>query len=101
MPKVIIESSELNVRAGVSQRTGKPYELREQEALLRAERLAGPIRITLASNQPPYEPGEYEIDWERSLSFGRFNALEFRPFLKAIQTQTKPSLFPQAKAANI
>lgn len=76
--KIIVESEIVSTRSGVSQRTNKPYTMREQKALLKGDRLAGEISLQLADDQSPYPVGEYDIDFERSVGLSRFGQLEIR-----------------------
>ncbi len=97
--KVIIESEELNERSGTSARTGKPYRMREQQARLSSPLIAGPFRITLDDSQAAYSVGEYELDFERSLRFGSFSSLEFRPVFRRLQDQKTAAPLFSSKVA--
>lgn len=70
-----IDSTEVHTKSGTSQRTGKPYEIREQGAWLHTGgKFPVACRIPLERDQAPYAPGEYEIT--TPLSVGRFEALQ-------------------------
>ncbi len=86
--KMIVESEEVTVRSGTS-KAGSPFEIAQQQARVVGEILAGPIEIVLDSKDKPIKIGEYEIDFERSVKFGRFGRLELaaRPSLKPIGHQ--------------
>lgn len=68
MIKVQIESTEVEVKQGTSQRSGKAYSIREQDAWGYFTDPAGKphphpqrIRITLGDEQQPYATGSYII----------------------------------------
>lgn len=82
MLKVIVESAEVRTKAGTSARTGKPYNIREQEAhvfLIDShgveKRFPAPVRIALEDGAPAYPPGEYDLS-PASLYVGKFERLE-------------------------
>jgi hypothetical protein len=78
--KVIIESSAVRNRSGVSAK-GRPYSMNIQRGLLKGERSAGEIEIILDDGQQPYPEGEYTFDWERCITIGSFGSLRFSPVL--------------------
>lgn len=100
MWKVEIDEVKVDVKEGVSARTGKPYRLREQSGWLfgfgpdgRALKHPQRVRITLEDEQPAaYPVGVYYVH-PSSLGVGRFespsvrlrlmSAADFRPFLQA------------------
>jgi hypothetical protein len=82
------------VKEGVSQKTGKPFKIREQAAWgwfydMKGEKNPYPssIRLTLEDDQPPYEPGMYVLA-PTSFYADRFN-----------QVSCRAKLMPQAVAA--
>lgn len=98
MIKIEIQSGEVRTKSGVSARTGKPYTIREQDGYAHTCDRHGkpnpyPVRlaISLADDQPPYQPGLYTLAPE-SLYTNRFNQLEISPVLK-------PMVAAQPKAA--
>jgi len=73
MIKIEIESNEVRTKSGVSQKTGKPYEIRSQQgyAFIPGDKYPSSIPVRLASNQSPYEAGSYQLSPE-SLYIGRY-----------------------------
>jgi hypothetical protein len=71
--KVIIENSTVNERSG--NKNGRNWTMRTQDGRLQSPYLAGRIELTLNDNQPAYQPGEYELDLEKSLEIGSFGSL--------------------------
>jgi hypothetical protein len=68
MLKVNITSNHVHLKSGVSSKTGKPYEIREQEVWVHLfDRDGKPnpypssVLVTLERDQPAYNPGEYTI----------------------------------------
>lgn len=80
---ISFETTKVNVRSGISQRTGKPYTMRSQIALLKGSRVMGEVEIMLQDDQQPYTVGDYEIDLERSIYIGAFRSLRFNPVLQS------------------
>ena len=74
MQRITIESTEVHTKTGTSQRTGKGYSIREQDAYLHT-RKKYPVacRIPLGDEQEPYAPGDYDI--ASPLTVGRFDSL--------------------------
>lgn len=90
MIKVQIESTAVETKQGTSQRTGKPYAIREQEAwgyFTDPEGKPHPhpqrIRITLGDEQQPYATGLYIIAPE-SMYPDRFGQVTVRAKLRPL-----------------
>lgn len=79
-----IESSKLITKSGISQKTGKPYEIREQSALMfkSGESYPDKIKISLRDGQAAYSPGDYTLD-DSSFYPSRFGGVEVTPVLVA------------------
>lgn len=77
--KVKVLDNHTSTREGVSSK-GKPYRMTTQENIM--VELGGEVRrlpITMADNQKPFEPGEYELDASTLLAIGRYG-FEIKPF---------------------
>lgn len=85
-----IETTKLHVRSGTSARTGKPYEIREQQALMfkAGESYPDKIKISLRDGQGAYAPGDYTLD-DSSFYPSRFGGLEVSPVLVAFAPSVK------------
>lgn len=90
MIKIEIQSAEVRVKSGTSARTGKGYQIREQDGYAHTFDRQGkpnpyPVRlaITLGDDQQPYAPGMYTLAPE-SLYTNRFNQLEIAPVLRPV-----------------
>lgn len=85
---VEIENSQITTRSGTSERTGKPYTIREQQALMfrDGERYPERIKVTLDEGTSAYQPGRYSLS-DASFSVSRFGAIQVRPLLLRIQEQ--------------
>lgn len=90
MQRISIESTEVHTKSGTSQRTGKPYSIREQSAWLHTgKKYPVAIRVPLADDQQPYSPGDYEIS--SPLSVGKFESLQVSRDLGLVAvSQSKP-----------
>lgn len=95
MLKVEIATELVDTKSGNSQKTGKPYCIREQEAWCfffgrDGKPLPHPqrIRLTLDDDQAPYPIGTYQLD-PSSLYAGKFGQVmvsaRLRPMASAIQ----------------
>ena len=84
---VEIDSLEIKTRSGVSPKTGKPYNMREQSAYLHqpSKKYPTAFKITLEDNQHPYAVGKYELD-DSSFFIGKYDDLQVRPVLKYTTT---------------
>lgn len=73
--KISIDSDQVHLKSGTSRKTGKPFEIREQEAWLHVPGVKYPVkcRVSLADRQAAYPPGEYEVT--RPLTVGQFDSL--------------------------
>jgi hypothetical protein len=89
MQRIEFQSAEVFTKSGTSNRTGKAYNLREQEAFLHMGS-GYPIkcRITLGQDQAPYAPGVYEM--RTPLSVGKFDSLQANRDLGLVQV-SKPA----------
>ncbi|SKB73777.1 single-stranded DNA-binding protein [Luteibacter sp. 22Crub2.1] len=60
--QIVVESEIVKVRKGTSQRTGKPYELREQEVVVHGVgRFPVITKLTLPEGNEGYKAGTYEV----------------------------------------
>lgn len=92
MLKIEIKSAEVFVKSGVSAKTGKPYNIRTQEAYAHVYDKSGhpapyPVRIVLSlpDTGPAYNPGTYQLD-PRCIYVDRFGSLAIaRPVLVPAQ----------------
>ena len=90
MPRIEIESTQVKERSGRSERTGREYNIREQQALLFkvGSRYPDKIKITLDEDARPYPVGVYELD-DESFYPSRFGSLEVRPVLVPVAPAVK------------
>lgn len=95
MAKVIIESEVVRTRQGKSQRTGRDYSIRTQQALFDGSRLRGPLELTLGDDQAPYPVGTYELDFEASVVLDRYGSLEFGRLLTLKEVKSNSMAFPK------
>jgi len=59
--QIVIESKTVSVRNGISGKTGKPYTMREQEAVIHGVgRFPVITKLTLPDGVEGYEPGTYD-----------------------------------------
>jgi len=94
MLKIEVKSPEVTQKSGVSAKSGKPYNIREQEAYAHVFGRDGklqlyPVRIslTLADDAAPYAPGVYQLD-PSCIYVDRFGGLAI----------ARPRLIPLASA---
>ena len=95
MIKIEIQSAEVKTKSGTSARTGKPYSIKEQAGYAFTHARDGklnqyPVRvsITLGDDQPPYQPGLYQLAPE-SIYTNKFDQLEISPVLKPLAAAVK------------
>lgn len=76
MVKIEIDSTEIDVFSGTSNRTGKPFSMRKQAAWvhLPGDRYPTRIEMTLDDDSQAYPKGEYKLG-PRSLFVDRFGRL--------------------------
>lgn len=77
-----VENAQIVTRAGVSDRTGKPYSIREQQALMfrEGERYPLRIKVILDEGMSAYPPGRYTFS-DLSYDVSRYGAPTLRPIL--------------------
>lgn len=83
-----IENTQIVERSGVSERTKKPYTIREQQALMfrEGERYPERIKISLDEGASAYQPGRYTLH-PSSFSVSRFGAMQVRPLLVRVANE--------------
>lgn len=93
MLKIEVKTNEVQVKSGVSAKSGKPYNIRTQEAYAHTFDKDGrpapyPVRVvlTLPDGGFPYQPGTYQLD-PRCIYVDRFGSLAIsRPVLTPAQS---------------
>ncbi|GHU14813.1 hypothetical protein FACS189441_5370 [Betaproteobacteria bacterium] len=88
--KVEIKSAEVEVKSGTSNRTGKPYSIREQvgwgffvDSHGKPQPYPQRIRLTIEDGEEPYAPGTYQLA-PSSFYPDRFGQLSCRAKLQPI-----------------
>lgn len=81
--KIEVTSNEVDEFSGVSRNTGKPFQIRKQQAWghLPGQPYPQLISIPLGRDQAPYQPGVYELAQE-SFVVNKYQELGLRPVLK-------------------
>lgn len=84
--RIEIENSQILTRSGVSERTGKPYTIREQNALMfkDGEKYPERIKVNIDEGMSAYQPGFYAFA-DASYGVSRYGAPQLRPVLVRIQ----------------
>lgn len=87
MVRIQIESAKMLERSGTSQRTGRAYQIREQNALLFREGESYPdkVKVPVHEGQSAYAPGWYTLS-DASYVTSRFGQIELRPTLVPLRT---------------
>ena len=82
--KIEIQNAHVDEFSGTSNRTGRPFTIRKQEAWahLPGEPYPRAISIPLGREQSPYAPGTYALD-PKSFFVDKFGSLSLRPSLTA------------------
>jgi len=95
MLKVSITTNNVQVKKGVSNKTGKPYEIREQPAwvwLIDEQGKQQPHPVTfmllLDRDQAAYALGDY-ILLPSSIESGRFGSLHIKPQLRKVEAAVR------------
>jgi len=83
--KIEIISAEIREQSGVSQKTGKNYHIRKQQAFAHMDGQKYPIAFTLnvPNDSQPYAPGFYQLN-ETSFFVDRFGALGLAQELRLV-----------------
>lgn len=83
-----VENAQIVTRSGVSERTQKPYTIREQQALMfrEGERYPERIKVTLDEGTSAYPPGRYTLS-DASFTVSRYGAIQVRPLLLRIASE--------------
>jgi hypothetical protein len=95
MLKITITSTAIQTKSGISPRTNKPYEIREQAAWIHLVGEDGKqhpyptqMMLMLDKNQPPHAIGDYILH-PSSIQSGSFGSLRIKPFLMSVQQAVK------------
>ena len=93
--KVTIASTAIHTKSGVSSKTGKPYELREQEAWVyfigpdsKPQAFPTKVMLLLEDKQLPHAVGDYLMH-PSSIQPGRFGTIQVKPLLQPIAGNVK------------
>ena len=83
--KIEIVSAETREQSGVSQKTGKNYHIRKQQAFAHLDGQKYPVAFTLnvPNDRQPYAPGFYQLN-ECSFFVDRFGALGLSQELRLV-----------------
>jgi hypothetical protein len=73
--RILIKSTNVEVKKGVGRASGKAYEIREQVAFVSHNDEVRKVNVPLGRDQSPYAVGEYEISPD-SFEVNRFGNLE-------------------------
>lgn len=95
MLKITITSTAIQTKSGTSNKTGKPYEIREQAAWIHLVGEDGKphpyptqMMLMLEKNQHPHGLGDYILH-PSSIQSGRFGSLQIKPLLLPAQQAVK------------
>jgi len=87
MIRIEIESAEVKTKSGIAAKSGKPYSIREQAGWAYVmgrdgQALRHPVKcsLTLRDDQPPYQPGNYQLS-PASIYTNKFDQFEVAPVL--------------------
>lgn len=104
MIKVQVESATFEVKSGIAAKTGKPYNIREQEAWAFCYGRDGTpyphpqkIKLTLGDDQAPYPVGAYTLD-PASLYVDKFSQLAVRAALNRAVEVAESASGPRSTA---
>ena len=83
--KIEIVSAEIREQSGVSQKTGKNYHIRKQQAFAHLDGQKYPVAFTLnvPNDRHPYSPGFYTID-ETTFYIDKFGGLAVSQEMKLV-----------------
>lgn len=73
--RITFFDTNVSVKSGTSKKTGNNYSIREQEGSGENSRFRTPVRLTLGDQQAAYEPGVYELDYEKALQVDRYGGI--------------------------
>jgi len=95
MLNVSVETTVVDNKSGISAKTNKPYNIREQEAWAftfdregKQQKHPQRIKLTLDDDQKPYEIGNYILD-PASIYVDRFGQIAIRARLRAVVASAK------------
>jgi hypothetical protein len=87
MIRIEIETAEVKTKSGIAAKSGKPYSIREQAGWAYVmgrdgQALRHPVKcsLTLRDDQPPYQPGNYQLS-PASIYTNKFDQFEVAPVL--------------------
>lgn len=86
--KVVIYEEKVRKLSGVSNKTGKEYSMRLQEAYVQmpGKRHPRDFELTLEPDQKPYPAGTYYLDYNENIYFDRFgNLVAGSPVLQPVK----------------
>lgn len=97
--RITIRNPELQIKSGTSAKTGKPYEMRWQEAVAENDHFRMPCRIPLDKEQQPWPAGEYEFDFEANVKIDEYGEWRIARSIKLLPIVAKVQTKPESKAA--
>jgi hypothetical protein len=82
--KIIIDDTKVNTKTGTTTK-GQPYTIRSQIAYVDlGKRYPAEIKIRLEGEQPPFQPGDYDIDLNESVYVSKYGSLAMSEELKLV-----------------
>jgi hypothetical protein len=75
--KIKITSTEVETKSGKSKRTGNEYTMHTQAATAENARFRVPVRLTLGDDAKPFPIGDYEVDFDASVSISNYGDFGF------------------------
>ncbi|MGV8955919.1 MAG: single-stranded DNA-binding protein [Cypionkella sp.] len=75
--KIRVKNTDVEIKEGISGKTGKPYKLFLQEAEAETAEYRAKLELSLPDNGKPYAVGEYLVDWNRSIVVDQYGQFRF------------------------
>ncbi|WP_223621033.1 G5P family DNA-binding protein [Lysobacter sp. ESA13C] len=76
MATVTVTSEKIETKRG--EKNGKPWEIREQSAVIETSQMRNNCKLPLRKDQPPYKVGRYNYDAEAALKVSDFGSVQLQ-----------------------
>lgn len=70
--RIKITNTDVQTKSGIAKKSGKPYTIHQQAATAENSRFRVPVRLTLGDDGAPHPIGEYEVDFDASVSINQY-----------------------------
>lgn len=77
---ITVTSETVETKSG--EKNGKPWEIREQAAVIETPEMRNPMKLPLRKGQPAFKPGRYTFDVMKHIRISDFGSVQFARYFE-------------------